>query len=227
MAIAPVMKTPRELYRKQLLEGLEEKKQKIYDGSMEGTEIVTWQDVERVAWAPMLPPSEHGVEASTPVRVVVFAFCPRCGQSAPIALDVTPELRVDGQGGHLHLKGKSKPVTHICGQLLAGMGADEDQEGFELEDIVGEAQAAVDEAADDIVSEAADQDAEADEMTSIADDDSDAPLLPEAGAPADDTIVKACDWPRCMLPLGHDGPHDVPPDAPRLPVDDTFDDIPF
>jgi hypothetical protein len=211
MAIAPVLKTPREILRDDLLEGLEAKKQKLYSGPMEGQEIVLWDDVRELFWQRMPPTSDHGAEVSTPGRVVVFAVCPRCGQSAPIALEVTPELRVDTSAGHLHLKGKSKPVTHVCGQLRADLRTD-GQDSFELEDIIGEAQAAVD--AED--SEAGETYPDAPEG---AIDDSDALVV----ADADDGMPGlACDWPRCRLSAGHSGPHKMPVGRPpKLATEDA------
>jgi hypothetical protein len=214
MAIAPVLKTPREILRDDLLEGLEAKKQKLYSGPMEGQEIVLWEDVRELFWQRMPPTSDHGAEVATPGRVVVFAVCPRCSQSAPIALEVTPELRVDTSAGHLHLKGKSKPVTHVCGQLRADLRTD-GQDSFELEDIIGDVEAIATDGADDL-------DAPPEGAVDGPDDDSDALVL----ADMDDGMPGlACDWPRCRLSAGHSGPHKMPVGRPpKLPVDDAEDD---
>jgi len=64
-------------------------------------------------------------------------ICPRCGLPASVAVEISPELRVDTQGGSLHLKAKSKAASHSCGQLLA-LGQVDGQESFELEDIIGD-----------------------------------------------------------------------------------------
>jgi hypothetical protein len=209
MVIAPVLKTPREILRDDLLEGLEAKKQKLYAGPMEGQEIVLWDDVRELFWQRMAPTSDHGAEVSTPGRVVVFAICPRCGQSAPIALEVTPELRVDTSAGHLHLKGKSKPVTHVCGQLRADLRTD-GQDSFELEDIIGEAIEGAEATLDDV------------EQALVADPAAEPETDAESARVDDGMLGLACDWPRCRLSAGHSGPHKMPVGRPpKLPVEDA------
>ena len=53
----------------------------------------------------------------TPAVVLVDAGCPSCEERQPILLTVTAELLVSDDGAELRLKGKSKGVTHVCGQL--------------------------------------------------------------------------------------------------------------
>jgi hypothetical protein len=131
-----VMKTPRELLRRQYQDWFDIKAQEIASGPLEGKKVVLMDDVRFILQQPFEPASEHGYEAQTPARVVVWATCPRCGQTAPVAIEITPELRVDSVHGALHLKAKSKPVSHTCGQL--GLRDQVDgQESFELEDIIG------------------------------------------------------------------------------------------
>ena len=139
MALAdpPVLKSPRELLRAHYREQLQQKSQELSSGPLEGTRVVLMEDVSWILGEPFPPASDNGAEVATPARVVVWAICPRCGMAGSLAVELTPELRVDSHGGSLHLKAKSKPVSHLCGQLTIG-GTTDGQSSFELEDIIGD-----------------------------------------------------------------------------------------
>lgn len=136
-ATSPAQKTSRELLRADYREWLKLKAQEIASGPLEGKRVVLWEDVEWVLGRPFPPASEHGAEVTTPARVVVYATCPSCNLTAPVAIEITPELRVDSQSGHLHVKAKAKPASHACGQLVADLRDVDGQGDFGLEDIIG------------------------------------------------------------------------------------------
>jgi hypothetical protein len=131
-----VLKTPRELLRRHYQELFELKSQEIPSGPLEGQRVVLWDDIRWALGEPFPPASDHGAEVATPARVVVWAACPRCGISAPVAVELRPELRVDDHSGALHVKAKAKPASHSCGQLT--LDGPEGQGSFELEDIIGD-----------------------------------------------------------------------------------------
>lgn len=213
---APVKKTPRELLRTQLTDNLTQKSQELPSGPLEGEKVVLMSDITWALNEPFPPVSDHGAEVSTPARVVVWANCPRCGQSGALSVEITPELRVDTSGGELHLKAKSKPVSHTCGQMRLAEG--NGQGSFDLEDIIGEDKAL---ALGDVVKVG---DGEGDGegylvgvIVAFDDDgwinvvdplDSDHIVLAEPSIPMrDDTTWDRCDYAFCPLALEHKGEH--------------------
>lgn len=61
----------------------------------------------------------------TPADLTVIATCPTCEQPTAIRMQIGAELLVTDDGSELRIKGKSKGVAHICGQLPL-MGLDHD-----------------------------------------------------------------------------------------------------
>ena len=83
----------------------------------EGVPVVTRRDLDEIVGAvfaqPLPAPSENTAEVSTPAIVIVWAVCPRCAISQPIAVTIHPELLVDDDGAELRIKAKAKARTHI------------------------------------------------------------------------------------------------------------------
>jgi hypothetical protein len=67
--------------------------------------------------APLPAPSEHTADVATPATVFVAAVCPRCAIPQQIPLVIGVKLEQDDSTVTLHLKGKSKPAIHQCGQM--------------------------------------------------------------------------------------------------------------
>ena len=67
--------------------------------------------------APLPAPSEHAADVATPATVFVAAVCPRCAIPQQIPLVIGVKLEQDDSTVTLHLKGKSKPAIHQCGQM--------------------------------------------------------------------------------------------------------------
>lgn len=88
----------------------------VVGGAHDGVQAVRWEDVEFSLGQPLPPPSDHAAEVATPGDVLVATGCPRCGLPERIVLHVDAQLQVDAGGSELHLKGKSKAHTHVCGQ---------------------------------------------------------------------------------------------------------------
>jgi hypothetical protein len=235
-----VFKTPRELLRQHYREQLEQKAQEIYQGPLVGKKVVLVEDVNFVLNQAFPPVSDHGAEISTPGRVVVWAACPRCGLAGAVSVELTPELRVDSHSGALHLKAKSKPVTHACGQLGLRDGQTDGQESFELEDIIRDGDTADEEAEDDAdalaigdVVQINDEDEDVaiqGVVVAVHDDGSVAVakvadgdflvLAPAASIQrADLALFEKCDYPFCPLQLEHKGVH-RPINAPAKPDPD-------
>jgi len=147
--------TTRNNYRAGLIaritEGLLSRQQTIESGPLEGLEVISAGHVAEVlgmALREPLPPfSLTTAEVATPAILVVTAFCPRCRLPASMLMSVTPQLVVEAGGGELRLKGHTKAVSHVCGQLPLPVGAD-GQTSFELADIVTAEDALTDEERD-------------------------------------------------------------------------------
>lgn len=133
-----------DLIRKRLTDRLQD----VEGGSWDGGRVVTAKDIDEALAEPLPPASLHSAEIRTPGWVTVAAVCPRCGIPNNVGLDLTAEERTDSSGTELHVKGKSKPRTHVCGQTTIEEIAAGDQASFELSDIVGAAQEAIDTASD-------------------------------------------------------------------------------
>ncbi len=101
--------------------------------------VVTVKDLEAAIRATfdvkLPPPSERTAEVATPATVFVAADCPRCHLPARIPLTISVELHQDDTGETLHLKGKSKPAIHTCGQMALPQrdAGDDGQEELPLE----------------------------------------------------------------------------------------------
>jgi hypothetical protein len=124
-----------------ITEGLISRQQTIESGPLEGLEVISAGHVAEVLGMalrePLPPYSITTAEVATPATLVVTAFCPRCRLPALMLMSVTSQLVVEAGGGELRLKGHTKAVSHVCGQLALPIGP-EGQASFELEDIVGE-----------------------------------------------------------------------------------------
>jgi hypothetical protein len=130
---------PREAALDTVRDAIEEKKQTIESGPLEGTEIVTIEDIAEAFRVPLEPVSDFTSEVRTPGLVYVAGVCPNCKEVAKLRIDLTTELRIDSSGRHMRLKGKSKEVTHYCGQRTLDLDAEmaPGQIGaFDLEDII-------------------------------------------------------------------------------------------
>ena len=101
--------------------------------------VITARDLEAalsLVFGEPLPAPSEAAEVATPATIFVAAECPRCHVPGRIPLTVSVELHQD-DSETLHLKGKSKPAIHLCGQMSLPEDAPEQTE-FELEDIIGE-----------------------------------------------------------------------------------------
>lgn len=113
---------PREAALDVVRDLIEEKKQTIESGPLEGTEIVTIEDISEAFRTPLESVSDFTAEVRTPGLVYVAGVCPNCKQTANLRMDLSTELRIETGGRHLRLKGKSKEVTHYCGQTTLSDG---------------------------------------------------------------------------------------------------------
>lgn len=111
---------PREAALDRVRDAIEEKKQTIESGPLEGTEVVSIEDISEAFRVPLEPVSDFTAEVRTPGLVYV---------------DLSTELRIETGSRHLRLKGKSKEVTHYCGQRTMADHI-EGQTTFDIEDIV-------------------------------------------------------------------------------------------
>jgi hypothetical protein len=68
----------------------------------------------------------------TPADLTVVATCPTCEEPTAIRMQIGAELLVTDDGSELRIKGKSKGVAHICGQLPL-MGLDHEATEVTLE----------------------------------------------------------------------------------------------
>jgi hypothetical protein len=125
-----------------IVERLRAAETEVESGPLEGIRVVThaqWLDaLNPLRWSSLPPVSDHAAEVVTHADVTVWTVCPRCKIAGPILVTIEPELRVDTSGAELHLRAKSKPRTHVCGQLTipAAVPEVEGQASFALEDIV-------------------------------------------------------------------------------------------
>lgn len=127
------LRTPRESLREQLRDDLRTMTEVVRGGPWDGRAVVPVESMEEVLGRPLPPVSENGAEVRTPARVVAYAHCPECGEPSAIGLTVTAELLVDDDGATVRLKGKSKGVSHVCGQKNLGLG----EPAFEIGDVLG------------------------------------------------------------------------------------------
>lgn len=130
---------PREAALDTVRDLIEEKKQTIDSGPLEGTEVVSIEDISEAFRVPLEPIGDFTAEVRTPGLVYVAGVCPACKETVNLRIDLTTELRIESAGRHLRLKGKSKEVTHYCGQIAMGIGEVEGQQGFDLDALQGEA----------------------------------------------------------------------------------------
>ncbi len=56
--------------------------------------------------------------------------CPRCNESVMLGLHLGPRLVAEGQVGKISARAKSKPVEHICGQMMLAAAAPDAPELF-------------------------------------------------------------------------------------------------
>lgn len=170
----------------------------IEGGALDGVEVISLghaqNAIDEVRRSELPELRETTAEVHTPATVIVVAGCPKCGLDAFMAIQITPVLTVDADGGELKLKAKASTRAHVCGQLPLVV-SDEDQVSFELEDITGETEPSAD-----------------DETTYTTIDftagDPDA-LLPDDGPTAQArNDADPCPFPDCLLPGGHRGKHD-------------------
>ena len=124
---------PREAALDVVRDAIEEKKQTIDSGPLEGTEVVSIEDISEAFRTPLEPVGDFTAEVRTPGLVYVAGVCPACKETVNLRIDLTTELRIESSGRHLRLKGKSKEVTHYCGQMAIGLGQVEGQESFDLD----------------------------------------------------------------------------------------------
>lgn len=122
--------------------GIDQRAQTIEGGPLDGIRVVSLghvsEAIEAVARFPLAPPDAHTAELTTPFEVVTHARCPRCGVAAPMYLRVNDELRLNEDGQTLRLTAKSKPISHVCGQLpITFEQAAGQEEAFDITDIVG------------------------------------------------------------------------------------------
>lgn len=127
---------PREAALDKVRDTIEEKKQTVEGGPLDGTEVVTIEDISEAFRVPLDPPSDYTAEVLTPSVIYVDGVCPNCKEIAALRMDLTTELRIETSGRHLRLKGKSKEVTHYCGQQRLPDGVVEGQTTFDIADIV-------------------------------------------------------------------------------------------
>lgn len=103
--------------------------QDIGYGEWEGVEVVTKKDIAEAFGEPLPAASDRVAEViakvTEPARIVVWAMCPRCGLPVTVGVYLSPVLTVDTHG-EIKIKGKTKAVTHLCGQTVM-QGAPEDQ----------------------------------------------------------------------------------------------------
>lgn len=126
---------PREAALDQVRDAIEERKQVLSVGPLEGTEIVTIEDIAEAFRVPLEPVSDFTAEVRTPGLVYVAGVCPACKETANLRIDLSTELRIETGSRHLRLKGKSKEVTHYCGQRSISDHV-EGQTTFDISDIV-------------------------------------------------------------------------------------------
>lgn len=201
----------REAIRFDLDEKLEAALQPVTldDGDVwNGIRVVTKKDLDEAIAAifdePLPPTSETVAEVSTPATIEVSAECPRCFIATTIEMSITPELRVNTDGSSIHLRGKAKAKTHVCGQLELPEAKRptvvDGQEGMDLEDVV----------TDDLEGDQAIADITvAGEALIEAVDPSQTADLAN-GATSDEPV---CDWPGCTRHAFHRGKHIPAPAA--------------
>lgn len=135
MANTDKWSNPREAALDRVRDAIEEKKQTIDSGPLEGTEVVSIEDISEAFRVPLEPVSDFTAEVRTPGLVYVAGVCPACKEIANLRMDLSTELRIETGSRHLRLKGKSKEVTHYCGQRTMADHI-EGQTTFDIEDIV-------------------------------------------------------------------------------------------
>jgi hypothetical protein len=93
----------------------------IEGGALDGIEVVSLDTLRQLALdaaAVKLPPvSEHFAEVTTPGSVTVHALCPECKEPAKIVVLLNARLTVEDGVMKLAVKGKSKDLTHLHGQM--------------------------------------------------------------------------------------------------------------
>lgn len=122
-------------------EAIMESMEVMPSGPQEGLRFVTENSlVDAFMHTPLPPLREYVAEVATNGTVYVTAKCPRCNESAPIRLEIGVVLTQDDDGATLKLKGRSKAVTHLCGQMYLDKRVDEHGDtSFTLADIIGAA----------------------------------------------------------------------------------------
>jgi hypothetical protein len=130
-------------YREALTTLLTDATKDVPSGEWEGVPVVTAKDANEAldaVFAQRIPiPPETTAEVHTPATIYVSAICPKCSLPSTITLEVGARLMVENTvSGELQLKAKAKARTHVCGQLSLPDRSDENQQSFELTDIVGD-----------------------------------------------------------------------------------------
>ena len=114
----------------------------VKGGEMDGVSVVThraWRDaLSEIMHRPLPPVDNRSAEVLTDAIITVWAACPRCHIAGPITVVIGPELRVDNAGAELHLKAKSTPRTHVCGQLNVPAPDPESDGQTTIADLIGE-----------------------------------------------------------------------------------------
>lgn len=140
---------PREAALEAVIERIEERVLTISGGDLDGMGVVTIGNIKEAFREPLPPISEYTAEVVTPALVYVAGVCPRCSERTNLRIDLGTELRVDPSGSHLRLKGKTKEVTHWCGQRTLDSEVD-GQQTFDL-DLLKEGDAVQPEALRDLL----------------------------------------------------------------------------
>lgn len=121
----------RDELRKALVDVAKGSLQKVEGGSWDGVPVLTEPKLDEAIGAvfdlPVPTPSDRHAEVVTPATITVAAICPRCDLPTTILLTVQPELRVDDSGAEIHVKTKTKPRSHACGQQELPLGHSDDE----------------------------------------------------------------------------------------------------
>lgn len=138
----------RDELRKAVAAAADERLEKVEGGPWDGVPVLTepklLEAINAVFDLPVPTPSDRHAEVVTPATITVAAVCPRCDLPTTILLAISPELRVDDSGAEIHVKTKTKPRSHICGQQELPLGhSDDEKEDLEqmsfLEAVAGAA----------------------------------------------------------------------------------------
>ena len=121
-----------------LADRLAQRMEVVPDGQFAGMHVITRRGAYEALSEEFPPVSAQSAELVTPARIYVEATCPQCDIPVSTAGYIKADLHVDYEAGEVKIKLKTKPVPHLCGQLVLPVKGPEVEGQTDIESVVSE-----------------------------------------------------------------------------------------